>query len=100
MDTGCEQRLWAQLRGRRLGDFKFVRQLPAGHHVADFACRERALIIEVDGATHSTDEEAAYDARRTLYFKNCGWRVLRVMNEDVVRRMEDVLEMILRSVMR
>jgi very-short-patch-repair endonuclease len=100
MDTGCEQRLWAQLRGRRLGDFKFVRQLPVGHYVADFACRERALIIEVDGATHSTDEDAAYDARRTEYLEDSGWRVLRVMNDDVVRRMEDVLEMILRSMAR
>ena len=68
--------------------------------MADFACRERALIVEVDGATHSTDEEATYDARRTEYLEDSGWRVLRIMNDDVVRRMDDVLEMILSSAAR
>ncbi len=97
-DTGCEQRLWAQLRGRRLNGMKFVRQLPVGIYVADFACRERALIVEVDGASHSTDEEVSHDARRTKFLEANGWRVLRVLNEDIVMRMDDVLEMIRRSV--
>ena len=100
MDTGCEQRLWTQLRGRRLDGLKFVRQLPVGNYVADFACRDCGLIVEVDGATHSTGEEAAYDARRTKYLEACGWRVLRVLNDDAVRRMDDVLDMILRAVAR
>ena len=97
LDIGCEQRLWAQLRGRRLLALKFVRQLPVGSFVADFACRAAGLIVEVDGATHATDAEMAYDARRTAFLQSKGWRVLRVTNDDVVRHMEDVLEMIRRA---
>ncbi|WP_421693828.1 endonuclease domain-containing protein [Aestuariivirga sp.] len=94
-DTASEQRLWAALRDRRLHGLKFVRQLPVGSYVADFACREHRLIIEVDGATHATEEEAAYDAERTLCLHSKGWRVLRVWNEDVVRRLDAVLDSIL-----
>jgi len=96
-DTGAEQRLWAQLRGRRLDGLKFVRQLPVGPYIADFACRERRLIIEVDGATHASEEERAHDARRNMFLTSQGWQVLRVWNEDVVRGMADVLETILRG---
>jgi len=100
MDIGCEKRLWALLRARRLNGAKFVRQLPVGPFMVDFACREAGLIVEVDGATHSTDEELAYDARRTAFLEAAGWRVLRVLNDDVLRNLDDVLEMIVMSVMR
>jgi very-short-patch-repair endonuclease len=96
-DTASEQRLWAQLRGRRLGGLKFVRQLPVGPYVADFACRERMLVIEVDGATHGSDEEAAHDAARTRFLEAQGWQVMRVWNDDVVRVIEGVMESILRA---
>ncbi|MGC9956488.1 endonuclease domain-containing protein [Roseiarcus sp.] len=36
-----------------------------GGFIADFACFGARLIIEVDGATHSTDGEMAYDAARS-----------------------------------
>jgi very-short-patch-repair endonuclease len=97
MDSASEQRLWAQLRGRRLAGLKFVRQLPVENYVVDFACRERRLVVEVDGATHSTSEEAAYDARRTACLELQGWRVLRVTNDDVSNRLDGVLESIMRA---
>jgi hypothetical protein len=52
-------------RNRRLGGHKLVRQVPIGPYFADFVCRERKVIIEVDGGTHSTDREIADDAKRT-----------------------------------
>jgi very-short-patch-repair endonuclease len=61
-ETAAEIRLWEQLRNRRLCGLKFVRQLPIGYFIADFACRERKLIVEVDGATHGEVREVAYDA--------------------------------------
>jgi very-short-patch-repair endonuclease len=97
MDTGCEQRLWAMLRGRRLDGLKFVRQLPVGPYIADFACREHLLIIKVDGATHGSEADIAYDAARTSFLAAQGWRVLRVLNDDVVRNMEGVTESILQA---
>lgn len=94
-DTASEQRLWAAIRNRRLHGLKFVRQLPVGRYVADFACRELRLITEVDGATHGTEEEAAYDVQPTESLEGLRWRVLRVSNDDVVQRIEGVLESIL-----
>ena len=93
--TEAERRLWRKLRDRRLGGFKFVRQEPIGPFVADFVCRERALILEVDGATHSTDKEVASDARRTAFLEREGYRVLRATNAGVYENLDGVLETIL-----
>jgi very-short-patch-repair endonuclease len=87
--------LWERLRSRRLHGIKFVRQLAVGPFIADFACRERRLILEVDGATHSTDEEIARDCRRDDILSRASWNVVRVSNHDVLTLMDSVLENIL-----
>jgi very-short-patch-repair endonuclease len=46
--TPAESRLWAKLRNRQLGGFKFIRQEPLGPYYADFVCWDRRLIVEVD----------------------------------------------------
>ena len=93
--TPAETLLWAQLRGRRFQSCKFVRQAPIGPYVADFLCRSARLIVEVDGATHATDAEVAHDARRAVFLSAEGYRVLRVNNDEVYSRLDDVLETIL-----
>jgi very-short-patch-repair endonuclease len=70
--TPAELRLWSALRGRRLQNYKFVRQHPVGPFTVDFLCREAALVVEVDGATHSEDSDIAYDQARTSYLKSQG----------------------------
>ena len=65
--TDAEKRLLGYLRDRRLNSFKFVRQEPVGPYIADFVCREKLLIVEVDGATHSEVHEIQHDERRTRY---------------------------------
>jgi len=52
--TDAETRLWLCLRDRRLCGSKFVRQEAIESYVVDFICRERRLIIEVDGASMRT----------------------------------------------
>ena len=96
-ETAAEIKLWESLRGRRLSGLKFVRQLPVGAYVADFVCRECKLVIEVDGATHSSDEELAYDMRRTAYLEGQGYKILRVWNLDVFKNLDGVLETVLRA---
>jgi very-short-patch-repair endonuclease len=51
--TPAEFALWTRLRGRQLGGFKFVRQEPIDRYYVEFVCRERRLIIELDGGQHS-----------------------------------------------
>jgi very-short-patch-repair endonuclease len=94
-DTQAERILWEALRNRRLGDFKFIRQLPIGSYIADFACRERKLIVEVDGATHGSDEELHHDDRRSAYLSAAGWRVHRCWNDDVYKNLIGVCDSIL-----
>ena len=89
--TSAESKLWAELRNRQLENFKFVRQEPIGNYVADFVCRERRLIVEIDGATHSMDEEVERDAVRTGSLERLGYRVIRFQNDDVYNAMEGVL---------
>ncbi len=62
--------------------------------MADFACLDAKLIIEVDGATHSTEREIAHDATRTAALVAQGFAVLRFTNDDVYRNLDGVLETI------
>ena len=94
-DTEAERRLWEELRSRRLNGFKFVRQLPIGPYFADFACRAAKLVVEVDGATHGSEDEVRHDAARTRYLEEQGWQVLRVWNADVFTARNAVCDTIL-----
>ena len=94
--TPCaESKLWSRLRNRRLNGFKFVRQEPVGPYFADFCCREEKLVVEVDGATHSTDDERAHDARRDAFMQAQGYRIVRIGNVEIYERLDDMLETIL-----
>ena len=91
----AESKLWAKLRNRQLGGLKFVRQAPIGQHFADFLCRERMVVVEVDGGTHSTRAEIADDARRTAELGRLGYRIFRVHNIDVYENSERLLDAML-----
>lgn len=39
--TQAEQKMWQQLRNRRLAGLKFRRQMPIGPYVVDFICLEQ-----------------------------------------------------------
>jgi very-short-patch-repair endonuclease len=93
--TPAEVRLWGHLRGRRLEGFKFVRQEAIGPFIADFVCREARLVVEVDGATHSTEDELRHDRRREACLAELGYRVVRIHNDEVYQRLDDVLATIL-----
>jgi very-short-patch-repair endonuclease len=69
----AERVLWRRLCDCGLAGFKFVRQAPIGPFFADFACREAKLVVEVDGATHSTDEELRRDRRREEFLRAQGY---------------------------
>src|SRR5690606_19873530 len=84
-------RLWYHLRDRRLGGFKFVRQLPVAGYYADFACREAMLIVEADGGQHSG---STHDLQRDATLRAAGYRVLRFWNIDILQDTNVVLEQI------
>jgi very-short-patch-repair endonuclease len=96
----AEAKLWAKLRNRRLGGLKFVRQAPVGPYFVDFLCRERNVIVEIDGGTHSTGSEEVADAAREADLRQLGFRVLRVNNTDIYENVAGVLDSLLDFVER
>jgi very-short-patch-repair endonuclease len=93
--TDAERKLWLRLNVRQLG-VKFRKQVPVHPYIADFACLERRLIIELDGGQH--DENRAKDEERTQYLEARGYRVLRFPNTEVMRNPDGVVEVIAREI--
>ena len=91
--------MWKLLRDRRLGDWKFRRQMPIGPYIADFCCPALKLIIELDGGVHvlRAESDAARDGWLTA---KAGFTVLRFGNEVVVRDTALVLEAVRRHAAR
>ena len=89
----AENLMWYYLRGRRLGGYKFVRQQVIDNYIVDFVCREKKLIVEVDGGQHMNATE--YDEHRTRVLEGRGYQVLRVWNNDVFQNTSGVMEKIL-----
>jgi very-short-patch-repair endonuclease len=89
----AEQSMWGALKARGLGGYKFIRQMPIGPYFADFVCRERAVVIEVDGSQHL--ERAAYDRTRDEYMLAAGYSVYRVPVNSVLKERDVVCDSIL-----
>ncbi|WP_411968071.1 endonuclease domain-containing protein [Mesorhizobium sp. CA6] len=90
--TDAEDRLWQELRGRRLDNIKFRRQVPIGRFVADFVCAKARLIVEIDGSQHA---ESDRDQERDAELKARGFRVLRFWNDDVLKELDAVCDTII-----
>lgn len=73
--TDAERAPWRHLRARQLQGWKFRRQYPIAGFIADFACVEASLVIELDGGQHV--EQVDYDRMRADRLNDAGYRVLR-----------------------
>ena len=93
--TEPEAVLWQAIRAKRLEGIKFRRQVPMGPFIVDFFCPEHRLVIELDGSQHGEPDTAEYDARRTAWLRDRGYRVVRFWNDDVLRDLDGVCRHIL-----
>jgi very-short-patch-repair endonuclease len=91
--TDAEQHLWYWLRNRHLDGYKFHRQYVMGKYIVDFVCLKKKLVIEIDGGQHA--ENISYDQNRTVYLNARGFQVLRYWNNEILDKMDAVLEDIL-----
>jgi very-short-patch-repair endonuclease len=94
--TDAERVLWFRLRDRRLAGWKFKRQVPIDRFIVDFFCADGKLIVEIDGGQHDEDRER--DEDRTKLLEAMGYIVLRFWNNDVMRNLDGVLEVVLEAV--
>jgi leucyl-tRNA synthetase len=88
--TPHEKLLWHELRTRRLGGYKILRQHPILYHgnllrynyfIADFYCAEKKAIIELDGSVHEGMKE--YDDFRDDELARIGFQILRIKNSEL-----------------
>ena len=84
--------MWTRIGARQLGGFKFVRQEPVDRYYVDFVCRERRLIVELDGGQHA---EHRQDKRRDNDLQALGYRVVRIWDNDVIENLDGVLKSLL-----
>ena len=88
--------IWRELR-KRPGGHKFRRHHPLSKLELDFACLERRVAIEIDGAVHDMGAEPERDARRDAYLRSRGFAVLRLPAKDVLKDLPGAIGTIVAS---
>ena len=93
--TPQERKLWYIIRNRQFFGYRFRRQFPLGQYIVDFICREKKIIIEIDGGQHNEIKNIQYDNKRTEYLVSEGYKVLRFWNNEVWNNFSDVIDRII-----
>lgn len=92
--TPAEARLWVALRDLRAEGFHFRRQAPIRGYILDFFCWDRGLVVEVDGASHETEDRACKDRVRDAVLAREGLLTVRYLNltirDDLPRVIDEV----------
>jgi very-short-patch-repair endonuclease len=91
--TIAEQRMWNKLRSRGLSGMKSFGRADRSLY-ADFVCRERRLVVEIDGGQHAVNQR---DCTRDEWLCGQGYKILRFWNNDVMQNIEGVLVTIANS---
>ena len=91
--TEAEKVLWQSLRANRLNGWHFRRQQIIGGFIADFYCHAAALVVEIDGEIHLSQQE--YDKERSeLIRRQYDIEVMRFTNEEIKDHLPQVLQKI------
>ena len=85
--------LWFYLSNKQLG-VRFRRQHIIGQYIADFACLEKMLVVELDGGYHTLPQQQISDEQRTADLQEMGYRVIRFTNEELFHGIDLVLTII------
>ncbi|MBQ8458640.1 endonuclease domain-containing protein [bacterium] len=87
-----ERKLWNIIRNRQFFNYRFRRQFPIGSYIVDFVCREKKIIIEIDGGQHNEKNNINYDIKRSEYLALEGFKVVRFWNNDIDNNIDGVYE--------
>jgi len=96
--TPAEEKFWQIVRQRKIDGIRFYRQHPIEFEmngckrffIADFYCKQRKLIVEIDGGIHERQQE--YDIYRTFIIEQLGMRVVRFTNDEVRFEIKNVVD--------
>lgn len=93
--TEAEDVLWSLLKSKQLEGYKFRRHCIIDRFITDFVCLNLNLIIEIDGLIHQLPGNKLSDHQRTGVLNHLGFEVIRLSNEEVLTRTDQVLNQIL-----
>ena len=98
--TEAEVILWNILKWKKLG-FKFSRQNSLylfteeswlkRYIIPDFDCKEKLLILEVDGNIHNDEDIYIQDKSKEILLKQKWLNLLRIKNQDIFHNLSDVI---------
>jgi very-short-patch-repair endonuclease len=89
--TKSEIILWNKIKKKSMG-YEFHRQVPVSEYIVDFYCHELMLAIEIDGVSHDYNYE--HDDSRQKELERYGIRVIRFLDEDVKKGLNEVLRIL------
>jgi very-short-patch-repair endonuclease len=95
----AEYVLWRALRDMKLHGFHFRRQVLFRGYILHFAEHTARLIIELDTQSEETDHRSQDEIRDRVLISE-GYRVLRIPNEDVLKNLRRVTDLILTTARR
>ena len=90
--TSQERKVWDVIRNRQFYGYRFLRQYVIGVYIVDFICREKKLIIEIDGGQHNEPKNLEYDKQRSLYLESKGYRTIRFWNNEIDNNLTGVYQ--------
>lgn len=88
--TSQEKKLWQILRNHQFYGYEIRRQYPIDKYIVDFICRNKKIIIEIDGGQHNEKEALEYDEKRSADLGKLGYKVIRFWNNDIDYNIESV----------
>ena len=88
--TPQEKLLWQIFRNHNFYGYEIRRQSPIGNYIVDFVCRDKKIIIEIDGGQHNELQNILNDNIRTEYLKSKGYKVIRFWNNEINENIEGV----------
>lgn len=88
--TTQERILWKIFRNHNFYGYEIRRQSPIGKYIVDFVCRDKKIIIEIDGGQHNETQNIIYDNLRTKYLESKGYKIIRFWNNEIDKNIEGV----------
>ncbi len=95
--TKAEVYFWKALKNSKIS-YKFVRQKPILHYIADFYCQELQIAVEIDGSTHDGESAVLRDQKRDRELMLLGIKVVRIDDVFVKRNPYGALQQVFVSV--
>lgn len=92
--TLSEILLWNEIKNKQLG-VRFSRQIPIDEFIVDFYSKEIMLAVEIDGISHTYEDQPEKDKDRQRRLESLGVRFLRFDDLDVKSNIKWVVNEIL-----